>query len=110
MPFMLIILVFLMVTTVWALFHTNPQGVDARALLIYNVATLAFAVPVAIGTGMWLYAEAVSVKANEKGMATFLTIMASGTAAMLVVAIGGFIRNAFVFPQRKRSALPADGD
>lgn len=71
MPFMLIILVFLMVTTVWALFHTNPQGVDARVLLIYNAVTLALAVP---------------------------------------VAIGGFIRNAFVFPQRKRSALLADGD
>lgn len=103
---MLLILAFLIVATVWALFHTNPQGVNARALLVYNVVVLAAAVPVAIGIAMWLYADAVAVKANEKGMATYLTIMAAGTAAMLVVAIGGFVRNFLVFPHSKRRATP----
>ena len=110
MAFMLLILAFLIVATVWALFHTNPQGVNDRALLVYNVVVLALAVPVAIGIGVWLYADAVAVKANEKGMATYLTIMAAGTAAMLVVAIGGFIRNFVVFPHGKRRAPPPATD
>jgi NADH:ubiquinone oxidoreductase subunit 6 (subunit J) len=109
MAFMLLILAFLIVATVWALFHTNPQGVNARALLIYNIVVLTLAVPVAICVGVWLYADAVAVKANEKGMATYLTIMAAGTSAMLVVAVGGFIRNFVAFPRHKRRAAPPDG-
>lgn len=108
MAFMLIILAFLIVATVWALFHTNPQGVNERALLAYNVVVLALAVPVAIGIGTWLYADAVAAKANEKGMAVYLTIMAAGTGALLVIAVGGFIRNFLVFPHSKR-APPAPG-
>jgi hypothetical protein len=106
MAFMLLILAFLIVATVWALFHTNPKGVDARALLIYNIVLLALAVPVALGIGTWLYADAVAVKANEKGMAVYLTIMAAGTSALLTIAIGGFIRNFLVFPRGKRAAPP----
>jgi hypothetical protein len=103
---MLIILAFLIVATVWAFFHTNPHGVPERRLLAYNVVVLALAVPVAIGVGAWLYADAVAAKANEKGMATYLTIMAAGTAALLVVAIGGFVRNFVVFPHGKRVGPP----
>ena len=109
MPFMLLIKGFVMFAAVWALFHTNPQGVDARALLVCNIAILALAVPVAIGTGVWLYDEAVAVKANEKGMATFLTITAGGTAATLFVAFGGLIRNVLIFPHSRRNATPVDG-
>jgi hypothetical protein len=106
MAFMLIILAFLLVVTVWAFFHTNPHGVPARRLLAFNAVVLALAVPVAVAVGVWLYGEAVAVKANEKGMAAYLTIMASGTAALLVVAIGGFVRNFFVFPHGKRAGPP----
>jgi hypothetical protein len=109
MPFMLIILAALIGITVWAFFHTNPAGVDARALLICNVIVLALSVPVAIGIGAWLYADAVVVKSGQKGMATFLAIMASGTAALLVVAIGGGIRNFIVFPRSRRASAPVAG-
>jgi hypothetical protein len=107
MAFMILILAFLIVATVWALFHTNPKGVDERSVLVVNVVVLAVAVPVGIAVGTWLYADAVAAKANEKGMAMYLTIMAAGTSALLVIAIGGFIRNFFVFPHGKRRAPPA---
>lgn len=106
MAFMLLILAFLIVATVWAFFHTNPHGVPARPLLAYNAVVLALAIPVAIGIGVWLYADAVAAKASEKGMAVYLTIMAGGTSALLVVAIGGFIRNFIVFPRGSRAAPP----
>ena len=102
MAFMFIILALPLVITVWALSHTNPTGVDARRLLVYNIAVLVLSVPVAIAIGTWLYGDAVVAKANEKGMAVYLTIMASSTGALLVVSIGGVARNLFVFPLRKR--------
>lgn len=115
MPFMLIILAALIGITVWAFFHTNPHGVNTATLLAYNVVVLALAIPAAIGTGMWIYADAVAVKASEKGMATYLVIMASGTAALLVVALGGFVRNIVVFPHSRRAppvpaVVPPDAD
>lgn len=105
MPFMLIILVALIGITIWAFFHTNPHGVNPRTLLAFNVVVLALAVPAAIGVGTWIYADAVAAKANEKGMAMYLVIMASGTAALMVVALGGFIRNIVVFPHSTRKPL-----
>jgi hypothetical protein len=75
---------------------------NTRALLAYNVATLALSVPVAIAVGWWIYADALTVKVGERGMAAYLGIMTGGNAALFVIAVGGLVRNFFVFPRSRR--------
>ena len=59
---------------------TNPKGVPALSLAVVNAVILLAAIGVAALVGSVLYGDAVSVKAGEKGMATYLAIMAGGTA------------------------------
>ena len=66
------------------------------------------AVGVAALVGSVLYGDAVSVKAGEKGMATYLAIMAGGTVFLIVVAAGGLLRNLLVFPISKRAQSESD--
>ncbi|HSH06581.1 MAG TPA: hypothetical protein VLA41_02885 [Burkholderiales bacterium] len=103
MHFMVLILIFLLGVVLWGFFHSNPQGVPRIALGVVNAAILIAALVVGTLVGSVLYADAVSVKADEKGMATYLAIMAAGTSFLIVVAAGGLIRNLLVFPISKRA-------
>ena len=98
MHFMVLILLFLLGAVVWGFFHSNPKGVPALSLAFVNAVILLAAVGVAALVGSVLYGDAVSVKAGEKGMATYLAIMAAG----------GLLRNLLVFPISKRAQSESD--
>lgn len=102
MAFMMVLLVALLGVTVWAYFHTDPDGVARRPLALYNAAVMLAAAPAAFVVGRWLYAEAAVVKAGQAGMAVYLSVMAGGTVFLIVVALGGMVRNFFVFPANRR--------
>jgi hypothetical protein len=106
MHFMVLILIFLLGAVLWGFFHSNPRGVPKIKLALVNGVILVAALVIGAMIGSVLYADAVSVKAGEKGMAVYLAIMAAGTSFLIVVAAGGLVRNLLVFPIRKR--LPAD--
>jgi len=106
MPFMLLTLAVVIVIAVVAFFGTNPHVPNPRALLHFNVAVLVLSLPVGIAVGFWLYGDAMAARPNGKGMAIYLGIMAGGTASLFVVAIGGLLRNFFVFPRGKRLPAP----
>lgn len=108
MHFMIVILVFLVCIVLWGFFHSNPTGVSAAKRVAANVIIVTAAVVVGAIVGAALYADAVSVKAHEKGMATYLAIMAAGTSFLIVIAGAGLIRNLVVFPLSKR-APPSSG-
>jgi hypothetical protein len=102
MHFMVLILIFLLGAVVWGFFHANPQGVPGIKLALVNALILLAAVAVGALVGSVLYADALSVKAGEKGMATYLAIMAGGTLFLIVIAVGGLVRNLVIFPMSKR--------
>lgn len=103
MHFMLLIFVFLVCVVVWGFFHSNPQGVPRGRVLACNVTVLVLAVAIGLAVGVVLYADASVAKASEKGLAAYLAIMAAGTAFLIVVAVGGMVRNLVLFPLSKRS-------
>lgn len=102
MPFMLLILVVLLVVAVTAFLGTSPRVANRRPLLAFNALALALAVPAAVATGAWIYLDAAALKPDGRGMAAYLGVMAGGTAALLVVAVLGLVRNFVVFPRSRR--------
>lgn len=104
MHFMILILAFLLCVVVWGFFHSNPAGVRAGWLHACNLVVLTLAAAVGVASGMLLYADAVVVKAGEKGLAAYLGIMAGGTAFLIAVAVGGLLRNLVLFPRSRRSS------
>lgn len=106
MHFMLLIFVVLLCIVVWGFFHSNPEGVSRRALGACNALVLALALLAAAVVGTLLYGDAVTVKSGEKGMATYLALMAAGTTFLIVVSVGGMVRNLAVFPRSRRSIGP----
>ncbi|MEJ2173356.1 MAG: hypothetical protein P8Y76_00160 [bacterium] len=109
MHFMVLILIFLLGVVVWGFFHSNPQGVPTLRLALVNAAILIAALVIGAIVGSALYGDAVSVKAGEKGMATYLAIMAAGTSFLIVVAAGGLVRNLLLFPISKRTPTAPGG-
>jgi len=107
MHFMFLILVFLLCTVVWGFFHSNPQGVSARALLACNIVMVVLAVALAGVTATVLHADALTVREGQRAMAIYLAIMAGGTVFMIVLAVGGLLRNLLLFPLSRRAAPPA---
>lgn len=103
MHFMLIILVFLLVAVVWGFFQSNPRGVPAGRLIACNAIVLAAAVAAAGVIGPVIYADAHATKPAEQAFAGYLGIMAGGTVFMIVVAVGGLVRNLLLFPVSKRT-------
>jgi hypothetical protein len=97
------------VIAVTAFFGTSPRVSNPRAVLAFNVAVMALSIPVALAVGMWLYSDAVTVKSDVKGLATFLAIMAGSCAALIVVSVGGLVRNFVLFPRSKRLPLARPG-
>lgn len=109
MPFMLLILVILVVVTVVSFLNTSPRVANRVPLIVFNAATLALSVPAAVAVGYWIFADAAALKPDALGMAAYLGVMAGGAAALLVVAVGGLVRNFAVYPLSRRLApLPAE--
>jgi len=106
MPFMFLILAFLLGAVVWGFFHANPRGVPALALLLFNIAVFSLGLALGVGSGVVLHADALARRAGEPGLAIYLAIMAGSTAFMIVVSLGGLARNLFVFPLSRRAAAP----
>jgi hypothetical protein len=104
MHFTLLIFLFLLGAVLWGFFHSNPKGVSNGALLACNVLILAAAAVAAIAAGTMLYADAVLVQEHQKGLATYLSIMAGGTAFLILVAGGGMVRNLLIFPMSRRAS------
>ena len=102
MPFMLLILVFLLCAVVWGFFHSNPRGVNARNLLACNLAILALAVAFALAAAIPLHGDALAQRPDHKAIAVYLAVMVAGSGFMIVVALGGLARNLLVFPLSRR--------
>lgn len=102
MHFMLLVFLVLLCLVIWGFFHSNPAVAGQGKLLALNVAILASALIAGSVIGYVLYLDASVVKAGEKGLATYLGIMAGGTAALVIVAAGGLLRNLVIFPLSKR--------
>jgi uncharacterized YccA/Bax inhibitor family protein len=106
MPFMFLILAFLLGAVVWGFFHSNPRGVSRVALHACNVAILVLGIVAAAASGLVLHTDALARRPEEGAVAIYLAIMASGTAFMIVVALGGLARNLFFFPLSRRKPEP----
>lgn len=103
MHFMILILAFLLGVVVWGYFHSNPAGVPRGRLLAVNVAVLAAGLAAAGLVGPALLTDGLQRRPDEAGMAWFLALMGGGTAFMIVVAVGGLLRNLVVFPISRRA-------
>lgn len=101
---MLLIFAVLLCVVLWGFFHSNPAGVPRGGLLALNAVIVVLAAVAGSLIGYILYRDAAVVKAGEKGLATYLGIMAGGTAFLVIVAAGGMIRNLVIFPLSRRSA------
>jgi hypothetical protein len=104
---MFVSLAVIAVIVVSAFLGTSPRVAQARKLLVFNVATLALSVLVAVAVGWWLYADAVANQSVSRGIAVSLAIMSGGNAALFVIAVAGLVRNFVVFPRSKRLPPPA---
>jgi len=102
MPFMFLILAFLLCAVVWGFFHANPRGVDRSRLLACNIAILAIGVALAFVAAVPLYHDALAAQPDHKVVAAYLAIMAGGSGFMIVVAAGGLLRNLVLFPLSRR--------
>jgi|SRR5688572_32773386 len=103
MHFMFLILAFLLCAVVWGFFHANPRGVNARGLLTCNVAILVLGVVLALAAAIPLYGDALAQRPDRKALAVYLAVMVAGSGFMIVVAVGGLVRNLLVFPLSRRS-------
>jgi hypothetical protein len=102
MPFMFLILAFLLCSVVWGFFHANPQGVPRARLAACNAAIIALGIAAALGSALPLYADALASRPDHKALAVYLAIMAGGAAFMIILAAGGLVRNLALFPLSKR--------
>lgn len=103
MPFMFLILAFLLCAVVWGFFHANPRGVHAGRLLACNIAILALGVVLAFAAAIPLYRDAVAKSPEHGAVAIYLAVMVAGSGFMIVVAVGGLVRNLFLFPLSRRA-------
>jgi hypothetical protein len=100
MPFMFLILAFLMGAVLWGFFHANPHAAPRGRLLACNAVIIVLAVAVALGAALPLHADALAQHPEQRFMAVYLAIMAGGAAVMLVLIAGGLVRNLLLFPRR----------
>lgn len=104
MHFMFLILAFLLCAVVWGFFHANPRGVKAGRLLACNILILALGVAFAAAAAIPLYGDALAQRPDHKALAVYLAIMVAGSGFMIVVAVGGLVRNLLLFPLSRRHA------
>ena len=105
MHFMFLILGFMLCLVVWGFFHANPRGAPAARLLACNLAIIALALAAVAASSIPLYADAVAAKPDHKALAVYLAAMAGGAAFMIVMIVGGMVRNLALFPPARRRAL-----
>jgi hypothetical protein len=102
MHFMFLILAFLLWAVMWGFFHANPKGVSRLPLLACNAGVVALALAAAAASYFILHADALAKRPDEAALAAYLAIMAGGTAFLIVVAVGGLLRNLVLFPISRR--------
>lgn len=105
MHFMFLILAFLLGAVVWGFFHANPRGVPRGSLLAWNVAIFGLAIGLGATAGIVLHGDALLRRPDERAMAVYLAIMAGSSAFMILVAVGGLVRNLLVFPLSRRKPV-----
>ena len=99
MQFMFLILAFLLCAVVWGFFHANPRGVNTALLNIDPRAGRR----VRSRGGDPALRRCAGARPDHKALAVYLAIMVAGSGFMIVVAVGGLIRNLLVFPLSRRS-------
>lgn len=104
MHFMFLIFAFLLWAVVWGFFHANPKGVSRAPLLACNAGIVALALAGAAASYLILHADALARRPDEAALAAYLAVMAGGTAFMIVVSVGGLLRNLVLFPLSRRKA------
>lgn len=103
MHFMFVILLFLLGMVVWGFFHANPAGVSRAGLVACNALIVASAVGGALAAALILHGDAVLRRPEEPALAVYLAIMAGGTAFMILMTVGGLLRNFAIFPPSRRA-------
>jgi hypothetical protein len=98
---MFLILAFLLCFTVWAFFRYSPAGVPRKWLAAVNATVMTFAIVPAAIAGNWIL-QAAAAKPRFRGLSWYLVLMAGSSIFMTVIALGGVIRNIFLFPLRTR--------
>lgn len=110
MHFMFLILLFLLCTVVWGYFHSNPRGVSKTALLACNIGVIALGAGLGLAASYILHQDALLHREGQRAMAVYIAIMAGGTVFMIVVSVGGLLRNLLIFPLSRRAPVPAGED
>ena len=101
MPFMFVILAFLLCFTVWAFFRYSPAGVPRKWLAAVNATVMTFAIVLAAIAGNWIL-QAATAEPRSRGLSWYLALMAGSSIFMTVIAPGGMIRNFFLLLLRTR--------
>ena len=97
---MLLLLAGLMSAVVWGFFHASPAGARRSAVLACNAAILALALGAALGSAVPLHGDALAQHPDQKFLALYLAITAGGAALMIVLIVGGLVRNLLLFRRR----------
>ena len=85
-------------------------GVSKPALLACNIGVIALGVGLAVATSWILHEDALLHREGQRAMAVYLAIMAGGTVFMIVLSVGGLLRNLLIFPISRRAPVPAGED
>ena len=101
---MLLLLAVLMAAVLWGFFVSSPRQVPRGRLVACNAAIIALGIGAAMASAIPLYADALAQHPDKRFMAVYLAIMAGGSAVMIVVALGGLVRNFLLFPLSRRGA------
>jgi hypothetical protein len=100
-PVTFLILASLLCLTVWAFFRYSPPGVPRNRLAVVNATIMAFAIVLAAVACNWML-QAAAAEPRARGLSWSLALMAGSSIFMTVIALGGVIRNLFLFPLRAR--------
>jgi hypothetical protein len=101
---MLLLLAALLCAVLWGFFAFSPKGVGGARLLACNAGVILAGIAAALGSALPLHADALAQHPDKAFMALYLAIMAGGAALMIVVALGGLVRNYLLFPLSRRAA------
>lgn len=96
---LMLVIAAVVVTYFWQL---SPPGVSQAKVIAANVLVLALAGAAALLSGYVIYRSGME-EVEHKAELAYLAIMAGGMAFLLVVLVGGVIRNLVVFPRSRRA-------
>jgi hypothetical protein len=100
-PVTFLILAFLLCLTVWAFVRYSPPGVPRKRLATVNAAVVMFAIVLAAIACDWIH-QAAAAESLSKGLSWPLALKAGSSIFMTAIALGGIIKNFFLFPLRTR--------